>query len=234
MNSKILKKSFKVTIPVMAGYLVLGAAFGILMSDKGYHLIWTVLMSCMIYAGSMQFVTINLLTSGASLISSALITLMVNARHLFYGISMLDKYESTGKFKPYLIFSLTDETYALVCTENTKDESNKYYYFLVSFLNQIYWILGSVVGAIIGASLKIDTKGIDFAMTALFVVIFTEQILSKRDYASATVGIFSSIICLLMFGSEYFLIPTMILITISLVILGIIKKEETCNEQNSL
>ena len=188
----------------------------------------------MIYAGSMQFVTINLLTSGASLISSALITLMVNARHLFYGISMLDKYESTGKFKPYLIFSLTDETYALVCAENIKDGCDKYYYFLVSFLNQIYWILGSILGSIIGSSLTIDTTGIDFAMTALFVVIFTEQILSKKDYASAIIGIISSIICLLIFGSEYFLIPTMIVLTISLVILGIIKKEETCNEQNSL
>ncbi|WP_243124896.1 AzlC family ABC transporter permease [Clostridium cuniculi] len=115
MNLKTLKKSFNATIPVMAGYIVLGSAFGILMSSKGYHLIWTVLMSCIIYAGSMQFLTINLLTSGASLISTALITLMVNARHLFYGISMLDKYKNTGKLKPYLIFSLTDETYALVC-----------------------------------------------------------------------------------------------------------------------
>ena len=128
MNLKTLKKSFNATIPVMAGYIVLGSAFGILMSSKGYHLIWTILMSCIIYAGSMQFLTINLLTSGASLISTALITLMVNARHLFYGISMLDKYKSTGKLKPYLIFSLTDETYALVCVENTK-ENNKYYYF---------------------------------------------------------------------------------------------------------
>lgn len=233
MNLKTLKKSFNATIPVMAGYIVLGSAFGILMSSKGYHLIWTILMSCIIYAGSMQFLTINLLTSGASLISTALITLMVNARHLFYGISMLDKYKSTGKLKPYLIFSLTDETYALVCAENTK-ENNKYYYFFVSLLNQIYWILGGIIGGVIGAILKIDTTGIDFAMTALFVVIFTEQILSKKDYISAAIGICSAIICLFIFGSEYFLIPTMILITISLLIVGIINKEDTLNEQNYL
>ena len=233
MDLKTLKKSFNSTIPVMAGYIVLGAAFGILMADKGYHLIWTILMSCIIYAGSMQFLTINLITSGASLVSSALITLMVNARHLFYGISMLDKYKSTGKLKPYLIFSLTDETYALVCAENTK-ENNKYYYFFVSLLNQIYWVLGSIIGVIIGESLKIDTTGIDFAMTALFVVIFTEQILSKKDYISAGIGISSSIICLFIFGSEYFLIPTMILITISLLIVGSIKKEDMLNEQHDL
>lgn len=234
MNLNILKQSFRVTIPVMAGYVVLGAAFGILMTDKGYNIWWILLMSSMIYAGSMQFVAINLLTSGASIISTALITFMVNARHLFYGMSMLDKYESTGKLKPYLIFSLTDETYALVCGEISNDINKKYYYFFISLLNQIYWLIGSLIGSIIGASLKINTMGIDFAMTSLFVVIFTEQILSKKDYTSAIIGVCSSIACLLLFGSENFLIPTMILITISLLILGVAKKEGVNNEQNSL
>lgn len=234
MNLNTLKKSFHATIPVMAGYIVLGAAFGILVTDKGYNFFWALLMSTIIYAGSMQFVAINLITSGASIISTALITFMVNARHIFYGISMLDKYENTGKLKPYLIFSLTDETYALVCGEIPENINRKHYYFLVSLLNQFYWILGSVIGAIIGASLKINTTGIDFAMTALFVVIFTEQILSKKDYASAIIGVFSSVICLLLFGSEHFLIPAMIVITTLLLIWGAAKKGDVYNEQKSL
>ena len=191
-------------------------------------------MSTLIYAGSMQFVTINLLTSGASLISSALITLMVNARHLFYSISMLDKYKKAGKLKSYLIFSLTDETYALVCGQVPENTEPKYYYFLISLFDHTYWVAGSLMGSIIGASMNINTTGIDFAMTALFVVIFTEQILSKKDYASAIIGIFSTIICLIIFGSGYFLIPSMVLITVSLLISGIIKKEGIYNEQQSL
>ena len=136
------KYAFKQSIPIMAGYIVLGMGFGVLLESKGYGVIWAIAMSVFIYAGSMQYVAIDLITSGASMIATALMTLMVNARHLFYGISMLDKYKNTGKYKPYLIFSLTDETYSLVCSGEIPEgvDGNKYY-FLVSLFDQFYWVL---------------------------------------------------------------------------------------------
>lgn len=221
-----IKKAFYQSIPVMAGYIVLGIAFGILLADKGYHVGWAILMSFVIYAGSMQFVTINLLTSGASLLSSALMALMVNARHLFYGISMLDKYKNSGKVKPYLIFGLTDETYALVCVEPPKDVDKRIYYFCITLFNQWYWIIGSIIGSLIGSTLTINTAGIDFAMTALFVIIFTEQLLSTKDYMPAIIDVGSSLLCLLIFGTSNFLIPSMILITLGLIIIGKYNQKE--------
>lgn len=223
MNNTI-KKAFLQSLPVMAGYVVLGIAFGILLSDKGYSLIWAILMSLLIYAGSMQFVTINLLTGGASLLSAALMTLMVNARHLFYGVAMLDTYKNMGKVKPYLIFGLTDETYAVVCIDPPADVDKKKYYACITVFNQCYWITGSVIGSLLGSTLTMDTTGIDFAMTALFVIIFTEQILSTKDYLPAIIGVTSTLLCLIIFGSANFLIPSMICITISLFILGTYKE----------
>ena len=167
MREHTFKTAFKDSIPVMAGYIVLGTAFGVLLADKGYGFIWAFVMSFTIYAGSMQFVAINLLTSGASLISTAIMTLLVNARHIIYGISMIEKYRDTGKVKPYLIFSLTDETYALVCRGNPENTDSKKYYLYISALNQCYWIAGSIIGTLIGSAVTFDTAGIDFAMTAL-------------------------------------------------------------------
>ena len=151
------KYAFKQSIPIMAGYIVLGMGFGVLLESKGYGVIWAIAMSVFIYAGSMQYVAIDLITSGASMIATALMTLMVNARHLFYGISMLDKYKNTGKYKPYLIFSLTDETYSLVCSGEIPEgvDGNKYY-FLVSLFDQIYWVLGSVAGSVLGSVLNFN------------------------------------------------------------------------------
>lgn len=185
-------------------------------------------MSLAIYAGTMQYVAINLLTSGASLITVALTTLMVNARHLFYGISMLDKYKSTGKRKPYLIFALTDETYSLVCNDNPNipEEKRKDYYLLVSLFNQVYWITGSVLGAAVGSVVRFNSEGIDFALTALFVTVFIEQWLSTKKHAPAIIGVAASVICLIIFGSESFLIPTMFVITILLCL----HKEDAKNE----
>lgn len=195
----------------MAGYIVLGAGFGIVLETKGLGLIWAVAMSVFIYAGSMQYVAIELITGGASLITTALTTLMVNARHLFYGISMVDKYKGAGKKKPYLIFALTDETYSLVCSdESVKDVNNKYlYYFTVSLLNQIYWITGTVIGSLSGRMINFSTEGIDFALTALFVTIFTEQWISEKNHGPAIAGLASSILCLVVFGKDNFLIPAM-------------------------
>ncbi len=220
------KKALTATIPVMAGYIVLGIAFGILLRDKGYSILWALGMSLFIYAGSMQFVTISLLTGGASLISTALMTLMVNLRHLFYGISMLKKYEHSGKYRPYLIFALTDETYALVVNGAPEGTNEQLYYFLVSLFDQCYWVTGSLLGNLIGSALTFDTSGIDFAMTALFVTIFTEQLLKAKDYFPAVCGVVCSILSLLIFGPDAFLIPAMLMISLILTLYSFRKKTE--------
>ncbi len=214
MNKKLLKDAFIATLPVLAGYLVLGFGFGLILKANGYGTFLAFVMSLCIYAGSMQYAAIGLVTQGASLLTVALTTLMVNIRHLFYGISMLDKYNDTGKFKPYLIFSLTDETYSLLCDEKADipSEKRKIYYFLVSLLNQIYWVAGSVLGALAGDI--INSKGIDFALTALFITIFVEQWLSCKKHFSAILGVGASVFCLIIFGRDIFLIPTMLIITL--------------------
>lgn len=216
-KGKTFLTAFQNTLPIMAGYLVLGAGFGILLKTKGYGVVWAFLMSVFIYAGSMQYVAIDLLSGGATLISAALMTLMVNARHLFYGISMLDKYQDMGAAKPYLVFSLTDETYSLVCTGKVPAGADKRSYFLwVSLLDQSYWVIGSVAGSLIGGLITFNTTGIDFSMTALFVVVFVEQWRETKDHAGALVGVLASLLCLLIFGAESFLIPSMIAITVIL------------------
>lgn len=225
---KIIKEAFVATIPVLTGYLVLGFGFGIILKSNGYGILLAFAMSLFIYAGSMQYVAIGLLTSGASLITAAITTLMVNARHLFYGISMLDKYKNTGKRKPYLIFALTDETYSLVCNDNpnVSVERRHDYYLLVSLFNQIYWIVGSVLGAAIGSVVKFNSEGIDFALTALFLTVFLDQWLNTKKHTPAIIGVAVSVLCLIVFGSENFLIPTMLIIALLLCLY----KEEPQNE----
>ena len=221
-----IKRALRDTIPVLSGYMVLGMGFGILMHSNGYGVWWSLAMSALIYAGSMQYLAVNLLTTGASLISAAIATLMVNARHIFYGISMVDKYKGTGKKKPYLIFSLTDETYSLVCS----GEKSKNYYMLVSAFNHIYWITGSVIGALLGQIIPFSTEGIDFALTALFVTVFVEQWRSTKDHIPAIVGVFASVLCLVLFGADDFLIPAMLAITAALSALKFIRKGANANE----
>ncbi len=201
----------------MMGYIVLGIGFGILFEKNGYGFWWAVAMSVFIFAGSMQYVAVGLITGGASLISTALTTLMVNARHLFYGVSMINKYKGTGWKKPYLMFGLTDETYSLVCSGDYPEREDPHWYcFLVTLCNQCYWVIGTAMGSIIGSAITFNTAGIDFAMTALFVTIFVEQWLTTKEHRPALIGIGASVICLLIFGQETFLIPAMILITVLL------------------
>lgn len=217
---KTFKYAFVRSLPIMAGYIVLGLGFGVLLQSKGYGVGWALAMGGLIYAGSMQYVAIDLLAGGASLISAALMTLMVNARHLFYGISMLERYKDTGAVKPYLIFALTDETYSVVCSGDVPDGvDRKKYYFWVSLLDQVYWVVGCVAGALLGSVLPFDTTGIDFSMTALFLVVMVEQWRSTRDHTPALVGLGVSLACLLIFGSSNFLIPSMIGITVALTLL---------------
>jgi len=175
-KTKALKAAFPHTIPVFTGFTFLGIAYGILMNSKGYGFGWIVLMSFMAFAGSAQYVAINLLTSIFNPIYALLLTLMVNARHLFYGISMLDKYKGTGKFKPYLIFGLCDETFSIICSTNPPEGVNRnWFMFFITMLDHGYWVLGSALGGLLGYMVSFNTKGLDFVLTALFVVIFIGQ-----------------------------------------------------------
>lgn len=207
-------------MPVLAGYLFLGMAFGILMSSKGYGAVYSVLASVFIYAGSMQFAMVVLLTAPFDPLYAFLLALMVNARHLFYGISMLGPFRDSGAAKPYLIFGLTDETFSVLCEEFPENVDPRAYMLGVTALNQCYWVSGTALGALVGSFVHFSTKGIDFAMTALFVVIFVDQWRSKRGHAPALIGVLASLLCLLLFGAKDFIIPAMALIIVLLTLLG--------------
>lgn len=202
--------AFPKTTPVMVGYLFLGAAYGILMSVNGFGAGWAMVMSIIVYAGSLQYVGVNLLVAAASPLTAFLMALMINARHLFYGISMLGKYRDMGKSKLYLVFGLTDETFSVVCNEGPPEGvSEKWYFFWITFLDQSYWVAGTLLGVAAGGVITFNTKGLDFALTALFVVIFTEQWMGQRDHRPAVTGVVCSIVCLLVFGPSSFIIPAM-------------------------
>mgnify|MGYP002624595532 CR=1 FL=1 len=219
-KSVIIRKAFLKSLPVMAGYVVLGIGFGILLRNAGYGVLWSVAMAVFIYAGSMQYVGIGLLAGGAGILTTILTTVMVNARHLFYSISMIDCYKSAGKYKPYMIFALTDETYSLLCDGETPDQEHAdLYRFLVSLFNQLYWITGCLLGSLLGALLPFSTAGIEFSMTALFITSFTEQWLRTRDHIPALTGLLATLLCLVVLGPEHFLIPAMLLITLVLTLL---------------
>ena len=190
-------------------------------------------MSLVVYAGSLQYVGVNLLASMASPVSTALMSIMVNARHLFYGISMLEKYKGMEKGRTYAIFALTDETYSLVCSAQIPEDVNEHgYYFSISLMNQFYWVAGSLIGGLMGNLMSFNTDGIDFAMTALFVVMFVEQWESSKNHLPAISGIVITVCCLLVFGTDYFLIPSMILIATALLAMRskIETKEENVND----
>lgn len=225
MSRKTFKQAFIKSIPVFAGYVVLGIGFGILMRNAGYGVLWTAAMSCFVYAGSMQYVGVSLLSSGASILTTAITTIMVNARHLFYSISMINQYKNAGKYKPYMIFALTDETYSLLCDGDIPEGVRPdLYRFLVSLYNHSYWIAGSIIGNLLGTVLPFPTTGIEFSMTALFVASFTEQWITTKDHIPAITGLLCTLASLLIFGRDNFLIPAMLLITVVLTILR--KREE--------
>lgn len=212
---KALRYAFPKTIPVMTGYIFLGMAYGILMKVNGYGVLWAALMSVFVYAGSMQYVGITLFVGAVSPLYAFMMALMVNARHLFYGISMLERYRKAGKFEPYLVFALTDETFSVVCNEEVPKDIHPYWtYFWVSLLDQSYWVAGSVLGALAGNLIPFNTAGLDFALTALFVVIFTDQWKGQKDHKPAIIGVVSTAVCLLVFGESMFILPSMALILI--------------------
>lgn len=219
MKKQAIKRVFLDTVPVLTGYLFLGAGFGILLSETGYGIGWAFFMSLFMFAGSGQYLAVSLLASQASLISTAIATLLVNARHLFYGISLVDAYKDAGKKKSYMIFGLTDETYSLV-TQNQPPEgvSRHLYCFLVTLFDHIYWICGCVLGNVMGATLPISFEGVEFVLTALFVTMFVEQWLSSKNHLPALIGVVSTAVCLMIFGSDIFLIPSMVLIALLLTV----------------
>ena len=230
MKKQAIRSAFLDTVPVMTGYLFLGFGFGIVLHQIGYGVLWAGAMSLFIYAGSMQYMAVSLLTSGAGLLTTALTTFVVNARHLFYGISMINAYKGAGKKKPYLIFALTDETYSLVSADRVPEGISKHgYCFLVSLFDHIYWVSGTVLGSLAGSLLPINYEGIEFVLTALFVTIFVEQWLSTKNHAPAIIGVASTLICLLVFGKEVFLIPSMVIIALSLTLMRKVKQEDGKN-----
>lgn len=213
MKKKAFKAALPHTIPIAVGFLFLGMSYGFYMKSKGFSFVYPMLMSMFIFAGSMEFVTVNLLLSAFNPLSAFLLTLMVNARHLFYGISMLDKYKEIGWKKPYLIFGMCDESFTINCTVTQPDDVDKgWFMFFVTFLNQIYWVTGATLGALLGYIIQFDTTGIEFVMTALFVVMFINQWEETTEHKSALIGLGASLICLLVFGSDKFIIPAMALI----------------------
>ena len=217
---QLARQAFFKSLPVMAGYVILGIGFGILLRGAGYGAPWAFAMALLIYAGSMQYVGVGLIAGGASVITTLLTTLMVNARHLFYSISMITRYRDAGKYKPYLIFALTDETYSLLCDGNVPEGADPHLYrFLVSLFNQCYWVTGCVLGSLLAGALPFPTTGIEFSMTALFIASFTEQWLAGGSHIPALAGLLCSLVCLLIFGPERFLIPAMLLITAVLTLL---------------
>ncbi|WP_312810684.1 AzlC family ABC transporter permease [Sedimentibacter sp.] len=219
-KKKALLEAFPHTIPIMTGYIFLGAAYGIIMNSKGYGVIWALLMSLIVYAGSAQYVAITFLTSVFNPIYALFLTLMVNARHIFYGLSLMNKIKDTGKLKPFIIYWLSDETFSVLCAAEPKEGVDKgYFMFFIALLNYLYWALGTAMGSLLGNMMTFNTKGLDFALTALFVVIFISQWKSQKKHNPAIIGVLSSIVCLIIFGPNNFIIPSMIVILILLTIM---------------
>ena len=213
MKKKALKAAFPYTIPIGIGFLFLGMSYGFMMQSKGFSVWYPFFMSMFIFAGSMEFVTANLLLSAFSPIAAFFLALVVNARHLFYGLSMLDKYKNLGPKKYYLIYAMCDETFSVNYTAKIPENVDRgWFYFFVSLLNQLYWVSGATIGGLLGSLIHFDTTGLDFVMTAMFVVIFMEQWMKERRHFSELVGFLAAVCCRLVFGADNFLIPTMVCI----------------------
>lgn len=226
-NRNDIKRAFIATLPVFAGYIALGFGFGVLLSVEGFSPWWALFMSVTMFGGSMQYAAVSLMADNVSLVTAAVTTLIINARHLFYGISLIDKYKGTGIKKLYMIHTLTDETYSLVCSdERALLVKNKHlYYFMISLFDHCYWITGCVLGAVFGTTVTFNSKGIDFVLTALFLTIFVEQWMSNDDHKPALIGVISAVVCTFVFREDM-LIPTMIVILVALVALKYVRRSE--------
>lgn len=212
-----MKAAFPHTIPVLTGYLFLGFSYGVLMTSAGFSVWMALLASLTIYSGSMEFALVGMLLGNFNLFQAFLMTLMINARYMFYGIALLDRYKGLGLKKLYMIFGITDESFAIVCSTDAPDGvDQRLFMFFVSFLDHCYWMVGSALGAVFGALIDFNTKGLDFVMTAMFVVIFVEQWEKDENHLSTLIGVALPVICLLLFGADNFMIPAMLAILVGL------------------
>lgn len=216
---KAFRVAFPYTLPIFTGYLFIGTAFGVMFAQKSYGVEWATLMSVTVYAGAGQYLATNFFIEGVSLIHICFLTLMVNIRHIFYGISLLEPFSKMGKMKWYMAFTLTDETYSLLCTTRKPEcVSQKQFLFAIAFLDHFYWIAGSIIGSLMGTLIPFDATGIDFAMTALFVVILVEQWMNKENRFPICLGLITAAIMLVIIGPDAFILPTMLIIILFLII----------------
>ena len=213
MRMKALKAAFPQTIPIFTGFWFLGMAYGIYMNASGFSFVYPLCMSLLIYGGSLEFVAVEMLLSPFAPLQTFIMALLIQARHLFYGLSMLDKFKGLGWKKYYLIFGMCDETFSVNCSADIPEDVDRgWFYFWVTLLNQFYWSAAATTGGIVGSLLKIDTSGISFVMTAMFVVIFLEQWLKEKEHSASLIGLAVSVLCLAVFGPDSFMVPTMVLI----------------------
>lgn len=218
--SAAVRAAFPHTIPIMTGYLAVGLAYGVLMASKGYNFLWSGFVSAFAFCGSMQYVAITLLTSVFDPAQAFLLSLMVNARHLFFSLALLPKYRGAGRLKFFLIYTLSDENFSLSSSvEPPEDIDPPLFYFAMSFLTWLYWVVFSMVGGLAGSLLTFDTTGIDFALTALFVVLFIEQVVKKENRAPGAAGLVCAVAGLAVFGADNMVIPAMVL-TLAVLLLG--------------
>lgn len=215
MCLKAFKKAFPHTIPIFAGFWFLGLAYGIYMNVSGFSFIYPMIMSLVIFGGSLEFVTVSMLLSPFAPVQTFIMALLIQARHIFYGVSMLDKFKGMGWKKFYLIFGLCDETFSINYTADIPSDIDKgWFMFWVTLLNHFYWVSGATIGGLVGSLLKFNTDGISFVMTAMFVVIFLEQWLKEKKHSASCIGIMTAFVCLMIFGADNFMLPTMVTIIV--------------------
>ena len=213
MKTKAFKAALPYTIPIFAGFWFLALAYGILMNVNGFSFVYPMLMSLLIFGGSLEFIVITMLMSPFAPMAALTITLLVQARHLFYGITMLDRFKGMGWKKPYLIFGMCDETFSINYTADIPEDVDRgWFMFFVTLLNHFYWVSGATVGGLVGSLLKFNTEGLDFVMTAMFVTIFMNQWMKEKEKYTGLIGIGATLVCLIIFGTDSFMVPAMLAI----------------------
>ena len=217
MKRRALRAAFPHTVPILTGFLFLGMTYGVYMSSLGFSWIYPTLMALTIFAGSMEFVTANMLLGAFNPLQAFAMTLMVNARHLFYGLAMLDRFRGLGWKKLYLIFGMCDETFSVTCSVRAPEGVDEGWFMtFVTLLDQLYWVLGAALGGLCGSLLTLNTEGLDFVMTAMFVVIFLENWLKEENHTSSLLGLGLPLVCLVLFGAQNFILPSMAAILLAL------------------
>lgn len=212
-SSTTLKTAFVKSIPIFCSYVFVSMAYGMMMASAGFPWYDSLLVSLTVYTGAFQFVLITFLSSGASLITIALTALLMNSRQSFYSITFLKEFKQMGRRKLYMIHTMTDETYAVNCTLDLPKKEKEDTMFLVALFSRCYWIVGSVLGGILGQIVPFDLTGLDFCMTALFLIIFIDQWEKAEKHTLALTGLGIGVICLLIFGENRFMLPALLIVS---------------------